>query len=619
MRRRGSLRGLLAGAVCAALGWTGACGEGPAPPEAGELGNARAAESSAPEAAQGSDSHARLETLGYGGATGPEPSGPHTVRGVVRDRAGRPVAGVDVNLKMAINDAPRVVRQVRTDARGRYAIGELPPGQVWVGLEEPVNLREPWALVTELSGDVQHDFTLAGELRLSGSVTAPQGGEVVLRLYRTGSGTPEGTVVLAGSGRFVFGGLLPGPYRLRVDGERHGSVEREVSILETTTGLTVDLAPAIRLSGRFEPEYAYEAKLLRYELRCAQSGYSDASWFDVGERFEWTHLAPGSYELRVRHPPREEKRDRAHLGAYRIDVRASESDLRLPIAAGHVLALEPRADALRVSSEGQVVLETPAGVELTRGSFGQVAALADGRARFREHLRDPYFGMQYLDVERIELKLVPDGRYRLRARFEGYRDVDRDVTVDGDTQLDLALQAVPGRMVALESPEDYLRMDARPAGSDAEWITRLEWDARSKAAHTVALGSKQCFLESGTYDLRLVCARRVGVVMAAVSIEDSEQTLVLTPQFQPGLALRGELEDSLGRPLAVHVHLLRREGLEWVHLPEHSQRSARSAGASFEFQGLAPGAYRIALDREGRNALEDVRLEDRDLALKLSY
>ncbi len=544
----------------------------------------------------------------------PEPTGPHRVHGVVRDAESRPVPGVEVKLKMEGTGAPRVFRTVRSDDEGRYSIEDLPAGRIVVGLGQFTTLREPWALATELAGDVEHDLVKPGALRLSGFVEAPLGGEVLLQLHELGAFPPT-AIAREGSGRFAFAGLLPGRHRLLVTSDRHGTIEREVELAETTAGYDLALEPAAVLAGRLEPQYEHDGFQVRYELVEEATGRSRLGWLEVDEPFAFDHLAPGLYVLRLEHAADGDARYLRHRCAYRLAAAADTDGLVLAIPEGRELDVVLRPGAPRPESEGEVELVDGRGLVVTSLAM-RLAADGDGGVTLQHLADEGNFGILAVDVHAARLHLVPDGRYRVRARFEGYAPAEREVEVRGDTAVELALEPLPGRMVAFHVPDDYLRVDVRPAGGD-RWEPWLEWDYRTRgASHARPTGALEAFLPTGAHDLRVMPAQHVETVLAGVEIADSGELLRLAPEPAPGLAIRGGLRDRLGRPLAATVHVLRRSGLEWTPVPG---RVRPYESAAFEFLGLEPGAYRLALDPEGKNVLDDVVLDDRDLRLELTY
>lgn len=94
------------------------------------------------------------------------PTGNAVVQGIVRDDAGSPLAGANVQVLLLVASGPTPVGNTQTDGDGRYRVGELPPGEVILLItsrgREPSVSRHTLALDAELS----HNARLAAQPRL---------------------------------------------------------------------------------------------------------------------------------------------------------------------------------------------------------------------------------------------------------------------------------------------------------------------------------------------------------------------------------------------------------------------------------------------------------------------
>jgi protocatechuate 3,4-dioxygenase beta subunit len=186
---------------------------------------------------------------------------PLTVRGIVVDEAGTPVASVRVQVARTERRGPRApldsgpVRPSITDGEGRYLVRNAPPGELTVAFDHPDYAPVSTAITLTAAHDLGRTVLPRGG-SIAGTAVNADGAPVPgVPIYANREGSPaqatgrsSGNAVTDEKGAFTFRGLDEGEYRLRTfdrDYYSAGTLART-----GTTDARVVLGAAGRLVGR---------------------------------------------------------------------------------------------------------------------------------------------------------------------------------------------------------------------------------------------------------------------------------------------------------------------------------------------------------------------------------
>lgn len=229
--------------------------------------------------------------------TQPPPSG--SVAGVVRDSAGRPVAGRQVTLSDATG-----TRSATTDAGGAYRFDGLVAGAYVLRVADGDLARNVWCNgVTAVAVDVtlpapqpnQHGI-------ISGTLRDPFGAPQAARQISLTGELLSRTVTTDATGRYRFDGLPAGAYTLHVEGL---SVPQTVHS-DGRTLVTLDLklpaqpSPAqATVSGRLRDQGGIAVAARSIILELLSAGLMRTVDTDAQGAYRFEGLPGGSYRIRV--------------------------------------------------------------------------------------------------------------------------------------------------------------------------------------------------------------------------------------------------------------------------------------------------------------------------------
>ena len=391
-----------------------------------------------------------------------------TIRGRVRDGAGRPVAGAqaEAHARAQVTGVWRDL-EATADAEGLFVLDGVQQGARYELL-----VRAPGfgSVTRRVAGGESVEIVLAPGGRLTGTVVDSSGRpvpdfEVTANPESSGDWTSD-TVHDAEDGRFTLEDLAPGTYAVEVSARDHATAA--VSGVKLVAGQARDVG-RIRLErgGTVRGEVkdasgrpVAGARLSAHQRSDLYRTRTDDPTTDAGGRFEIRGLAAGTAELHARHP-------RYATGRATVEVVPGAAPAEVQIVleeGGRVEGSVLRRDGS--GAGGMMVRATPsAGLSLAPTG-------ADGR-----------FVLEHLPAGRVTLTVmatVAPGNYRgALSREVEVRDAEtttvdlqlREVLVTGTLSRNGA--PLPGMQVAfaLARGESVMgssaRMGAPPAGGPA--------------------------------------------------------------------------------------------------------------------------------------------------------
>jgi len=284
------------------------------------------------------------------------------VEGVVRDELGQPVADAVVALRSGRRCDSKHF-QVKTDARGQYHLGLLPPLKFSFHVTSPDGRLTRWSSEELSEGRNTVDFTLGRRLLVEGILVDDQGLPVVgesVSLFETPSeqwivtdaSGPDGRFSLEASRR--LGPCLnlngcdsevdhqPGPYLLVVgSGWREGHVERDHSeqVMAPSSDLRLRVVRPPTVEGEVVDETGQPVSQAGVSLWSAEAPGKEEELgrgtTDARGRFSLVAPRPGRYRLSA-----ELKDSSAYsqLATQEVEIGAAGAQTRLRFEAGHPLS-----------------------------------------------------------------------------------------------------------------------------------------------------------------------------------------------------------------------------------------------------------------------------------------
>ncbi|MDX9972957.1 MAG: sigma-70 family RNA polymerase sigma factor [FCB group bacterium] len=202
------------------------------------------------------------------------------VRGAVRDKLGKALAGVEVHAAHALSGGKGYGRvfEVVSGADGRFELKGLPSGDIALSVKGREVLDPPYTFLVVAAGQVMENFELtcsSGRLTISGQVVNARG-----------IGLPEALVQCAGAsvqtkgdGTFIINNLEPGTYTLTAMHQKYLTSER-MDIAAGTANVRLVMPDGISIEGRVidadtgKPVPSYEVKLSYFpEAMILDDGY----------------------------------------------------------------------------------------------------------------------------------------------------------------------------------------------------------------------------------------------------------------------------------------------------------------------------------------------------------
>lgn len=524
-------------------------------------------------------------------------------------------------------------RRAVTSADGSYAMTAIRPGSYDVrlmGREIKKGLR--------IDSDLEHDLSVETFLKLGGRVVRAVEEDVRLELFK-GTLAPGGVdydraqceLSVAEDGKFLFVGLEPSHYRIRVIGDRHADQSFFFELFESQLDLKLELEKGLTVAGRVEAgfETAGGVWVCFWHPETKQGPSARPS---NGE-FRFEGLFPGVWNVS-------------------LDARALEAKRRTKRRLQFVLEDDVDDFFFRVADDlpARFRVRLPDGVGIAKGQFhascGPIRSTTpvqfswkDGEVLHERRKEDAYGG-HWSGGELLEIDLGP-GEWSVQLDVLGYatwRSTINSDSLAGAVQ-EIDLEPLAGRLVTTSHESPCYRVEARAMG-ESDWELLLWHDNRVDDTHTPTPGVARAFLSTGKYDLRIECIDRASQMRRSVSIEPSLKELVLDFELDDGLAILGTVESKTGGPWSGPLYLARLEAEgRWRALPtkqhlgkivgsKQLERIVRRYGPSsgpftterlrelashFEFTGLHPGTYRASLDPDFSAIVAEWTLVDRDL------
>jgi hypothetical protein len=558
-----------------------------------------------------------------------------SVRGIVRDPQGRPVAGAWVeNLALRMGgDVDQGLRAV-SDAEGRYRIEAANPGRnaLRAGAFNlhlpgvPRNLRDalrkegpppPYTVEVPESGEVVRDLALVPDCRVEGRMVHRDGTPAAGIRPRLVTGRdPESTMGTGqpsrADGAFVIEDIEPAPgdYRVAAGGPpgRLGTSE-PFALAESGTiqGLVVTVAPPASLEGRVRRGDGRAPGAATVRLVRAASGdiLEGRAFYPLNEAARSTAAADGTFRFEGLDPgpwtPIAAADGCVETMGATVEIGEGESktgaDVVLPAARGIAGRVVNGAGA---PVPGALVVAGPLEARpLPEGTVSAVASYAD----------QP---LSRSDAEgKFVLRGLGSGTCRVAARAEDFPAWVADVEA-GTTDLVVVLTAglrIEGvvREKTGGKPVEGVKVNCFGlSGSDAE-----AWTA---ADGTFTLRG----LAEGPYSVDIF--ERSGQPWAPLTVRGvAAGTKGLVLALQKGLSVSGRCVDASGRTLDaknLRITILGAEGGRGIDL---------AADGGFLFERIVPGPCRIMVASSGTSGVGgylprsvDCQAGDRDVVVALA-
>ena len=572
-----------------------------------------------------------------------------SVRGVVRDREGRPVPDAWIGLTSGAGAKGWVEVSTHSDGDGNYRIPAAAPGR---------GLLEAGAMNLHLSG-VPEDIEEAlesGTLPPECSVDVPDGGEVVMDLVLSpdcrvegrmlrGDGTPAAGLVpvlvapeedegwrrgapSGADGSFVLENMTPDPGEYRVGAQGVGgmlgfsetfplsesAVVRDVMVTvgspggiegrvrrvdgKPAAGATVRLVPA-----RFDPEAPWRWRFEEREGPTAPAGAQGEFRFDGLAPGEWTPVvsAPGCVMTRGDCVKLGDGERRAGIEILLPTERTLSG--RVDDPSGNPLAGAKVTAMPLPRSEGDNGEESADTNLLILQAMGESAgtATSDAAGAFR-------------------IGGLTDGRFSVNASRAG-RVPAAIVAEAGAEHLVLVLQEgldIRGRAVEKGTVKGIAGLHVSVSGYSGGPLTSEDHDVRTGPDGSFALdglaGGGRYGISFQDWDDEVWAPRTVKGVAAG--------TTDLVVEIERGLSIEGRVVDASGSPLDTR-NLQVELAIVGAFFGSTTSTEVDEDG-SFRFRALAPGRYRLTAGSgwESRAAYAsrsvEVEAGTRDVAISLS-
>jgi len=500
------------------------------------------------------------------------------MQGLVRDRAGAPIEGVEVHLQEA---APRMAFMLAgvpesepaavTDPAGWFAVEELAEGkryslsfrrrgyversvgQLEVPRPEPLEVTlQPSSDVSGVVLDPDGEPIAGARVELKRSRTAEMGGNVMKMIMVDNDTTDAG-------GRFLFADQEPGTVSLSAEaaGFREAKLDGiEVPAGEDVTGVELPLEPGAVVVGQVlapDGRPAIGAEVRKLDERPQEFRFGGSPTDGEG-RYRLEGLGPGPASIEVVH--------RDYPRAVRdLEVAPGVNNLDFVLEGG-------------VEVEGLVLAEDGAPI-----GGATVRLLPTGR----------YWGGPETSAEpdgRFRLSGVNDGDYTLWAGAEGYAAAngERHLTVAGEPLRGIEVRlerggAIVGRVSGL-ADDELSRVRVRAEGGSFFGLEGTPADYRGEF--------RIDHLRPGTYD---VVGEVTGTGKRAserVELAEGQDETRVELRFGGGLTLSGRAIQGQSPLANVNVFA---EGLD---VDSEGWTNSDPAGR-FSIEGLKAGRYRVRL------------------------
>ena len=579
--------------------------------------------------------------------------------GVVTGDDGTPIERAVVRLRSwrygdAVKDLGREA-EVRTDARGRYAVGGVTPGEMVLDTSAENWLRSKEELGLHAEGDaLDVDIVLDGGGRLSGLVRWPDGtpaatAHVTVSVPGNDSSSPSQAV--DENGAFYVQGLRGSTFRVVATAEKVDGSSPWIAIDTASAGDELDLVlgKGATVSGRVVDDTGAAVTEFKLEAKPVERdrGYGSLvrTMSDRDGRFSIEGLGPGVWELNLR------ASDHVSPLPRRVSV-PSEDDVRIvmprtatlhgvvldrsnePVIGARVeigarntktseggafalVDLAPGEQRLTVAAEGHGPAHLPmivldpgevredVVVKLTRGGrvLGQLHPdLMDGTA-FKATLRpDESFDQSTTDVG-------PDGTFR----FEGLRAGEywaalsasnKTGWVEGNRlslKVPVTVREDSDSRVVLGDPSDYpitLRGVVTKEGEPAPDLLMYVYGEGDESAfpgaieRTDAQGAYEVYLrEPGAYHLSVGEGQ---MTQARYRVDVTNAPAQTFDCELPDKSLRGRATLVDGTPAGGRMFVLSHEGTSRTSIRLGEVLFARTdRDGTFKFDTLAAGRYRL--------------------------
>lgn len=227
-----------------------------------------------------------------------------SLSGTLRSPEGAPLGGWELEARSASGE---VRRQAKSDAEGRFRVGDLYPGRYELAARPPRAVADLVRVEVEVtSGELRRDLSAPPGATLAGRVVDAQGEPLEgSAVFAVREGRTEGTSGTSSAGAFELSDLPAGDYRVFVryrspnQRDQAGTLLTSVGVGERRAGLTLRLAPAAELRGRVTGPSGQALGAVRLEVRGLDSPVTREAQSDAQGRFKIGPLYTGSYEVWV--------------------------------------------------------------------------------------------------------------------------------------------------------------------------------------------------------------------------------------------------------------------------------------------------------------------------------
>lgn len=529
-----------------------------------------------------------------GGGAGPATPDPRTlarasIRGVVRERGGGPLAGATVcthwYAEGVVSEDRREPVCATTDAAGAYLLADLVPASHTLGASAPHHVPRGWRNADgepdaiELAPGEQRtgvDLVLApGGVTISGVVEDVSGGPiagalVALSASRWGFGTTGSVTRADDQGRFT---LWAEPGDAHVSASAEGYADGDTDAFAPTTLVHLYLTPESSLSGTVvsaDDQHPIAGAIVTIEPDWRERFASTTARSDADGRFRLSRLSPGRYKPTA-------------TGDGLYGEPAESVLLGLGQSVDGVIIAVVAASAVR----GQIVIDE---------GGGKTRPCPDGSVDLTDKPRDRDDSGDADADGKVAMTAVLPGHYEVEVRCPDFRSAERYPAVDVVAGKDIdglvwtvtAGATLTGTVkTAAGAPVAEARVMARPNGGNARMMGAFGYDTtRDDGSFTIA------GLAAGDY---LIMVSAEGQRMPDLPIEvtltegGSAKVDVVLPG---GGAVVGSVVDTAGKPVA-GAHVYAAGGAMWSF---EGGATTDDQGA-FTLANVEPGVRRVTASR----------------------
>ena len=425
--------------------------------------------------------------------------------------------------------------------------------------------------------------------------------------------------------KFAFAGLLPGRYRLHVEGGGYQPWELPLDVFGDVANVLVTpvLAPEL-------PEATFAGKLtLGFDgdlTKCVVSidGHPAARYPDGEIRAVGLHAGPAWITVRYGDSHDAPAMDYRGRG---IDGESFEREFPITLVAGgnHADVRVERCEDVRLvlhsrSSTDRIDARLTS-LDRSRKSPDRGEPIAfefaqnGGVRAYRRVLSLPDWDRFECAGPELPLLGLARGEHRIRIEAPGYEATERTFDVAGPTRLDIEMKPLAGTYVLPSVESDFWLVEER--GANGVWTPLLTSDTRIRIAGRRPGPPPRLFLAAGVHVLRAV--RRDAPPSATLEFTSGADRSEKPIEFAfptDGRALLGSLVTKAGTKLSgFDVRCFALVGDRW----ERRRAQDAIARPDIAIDGLAPGRYRLAFDEAGKYVFAEFEMGDADTTRTFTY